>query len=305
MPSSCSARAAETRRCSPAGTRCIPAMKLRIARPSKLVDLGRLVRPRVREGRRHARRDRRAHASRGRRRRPAAPASTARSCPTPQAQIGDPQVRHRGTIGRHALARRPGVGHARRDARARRRARRARARAASGRSRPRSSSPGVFETAARRRTRCSSEVRVPKLGASAGLGVPQGEPPRPGLGDGRRRGARAPRRRQGRGRLDRAREHGRHAAACPGRGGRARRRRVGRRRCGARREREPSRRPTRPARRSTVRTWRRCSRGARSSRRWRLTRVRAAGVRPTTQRRTRRVGDPERPPAGVRSRPRR
>ena len=32
-----------TRRCSPAATRCCPLMRLRIARPSLLVDIGRLA----------------------------------------------------------------------------------------------------------------------------------------------------------------------------------------------------------------------------------------------------------------------
>ena len=80
------------------GHSLVPALKLRIARPSKLIDIGRLsdsptcVTP--------------ALSSRSARS-PGTPRSTgirccrstARSCPPPPGKIGDPQVRHRGTIG--------------------------------------------------------------------------------------------------------------------------------------------------------------------------------------------------------------
>ena len=66
------------------GQSLIPALRLRIARPAKLVDLGRLVRSRLRARRRHARRDRGAR----RATRPSRPIrcsrSTARSSRTPR-----------------------------------------------------------------------------------------------------------------------------------------------------------------------------------------------------------------------------
>ena len=215
------------------GHSLIPALKLRIARPSKLVDIGRLVRSRVRARRRRARRDRRAHSPRGgRRRRRCSP----EHCPivsTTAGQIGDPQVRHRGTLGGTLAHGDPAsdmpavmlaLGAELVVARQGRRA---------GRSRRRSSSPAC----SRRRSHPDEvlvEVRVPKLAASTGWSYMKCEPPRAGLGDGRRRGARPPRQRLGRRRLDRPRQHGRHPAARQSGGGCARRRRDGGRRGRAR-----------------------------------------------------------------------
>ena len=61
---------------------------------------------------------------------------------------------------------------------------------------------GVFETALAP-DEVLVEVRVPKLGASTGWAYLKANRARAGLGDGRRRGARAPRQRLGRRRLDR------------------------------------------------------------------------------------------------------
>ena len=123
------------------GHSLIPAMKLRIARPGTLVDIGRLERAELRARGRRRDRDRRADAAsrRGDERR-----CSGERCAivaSAAAEIGDPQVRHRGHDRRLRRARRPGVRHAGRAAGARRRVRRSSARAASGRSRRRSSSP--------------------------------------------------------------------------------------------------------------------------------------------------------------------
>ena len=81
------------------GHSLVPAMKLRIARPSKLVDIGRLSDlAYVRDGGTHiaiGALTRHAAVARGSR-------SSQEHCPivsTTAGQIGDPQVRHRGTIG--------------------------------------------------------------------------------------------------------------------------------------------------------------------------------------------------------------
>ena len=113
-------------------------------------------------------------------------------------QVGDPQVRHRGTIG-GSLAHGdpasdlPAVMLAL-DARARRARHGRRAR----RSRRADFFTGVFETALApgRDARRDPRAEARRVGR---LVVPQDEPPRPGLGDRRRRGGRAPRQR-----LDRA-----------------------------------------------------------------------------------------------------
>ena len=80
------------------GQSLIPALKLRIARPAKLVDLGRLTDlAYVKDGGTHV-----AIGAMTRHATVAADALLAEHCPIVSytaAQIGDPQVRHRGTIG--------------------------------------------------------------------------------------------------------------------------------------------------------------------------------------------------------------
>jgi aerobic carbon-monoxide dehydrogenase medium subunit len=80
------------------GQSLIPALKLRIARPAKLVDLGRLTDlAYVKDGGTHV-----AIGAMTRHAAVAADALLAEHCPIVSytaAQIGDPQVRHRGTIG--------------------------------------------------------------------------------------------------------------------------------------------------------------------------------------------------------------
>ena len=81
------------------GHSLLPLMKLRLATPSVLVDVGRLARPLVRPRRRRSRRHRRAHPPPRRRARRAARASTSRCSRAAAGEVGDPQVRHRGTLG--------------------------------------------------------------------------------------------------------------------------------------------------------------------------------------------------------------
>ena len=81
------------------GHSLLPLLKLRVARPSLLVDVGRLDGAELRPRRRRHARDRRAHAPPRPRDRRARRASTRRCSRHAAAQIGDPQVRHRGTIG--------------------------------------------------------------------------------------------------------------------------------------------------------------------------------------------------------------
>ena len=148
------------------GQSLIPSLKLRIARPAKLVDLGRLADLAYVRGRRHARRDRRDDAARGRGVGPAA----RRALPDRVAH-GRPDRRPAGAPPRddrrHALARRPRLRHAGGRARARRGARR------QGHGRASASIPatefftGVFETALAP-DEVLVEVRVPKLAASTG-----------------------------------------------------------------------------------------------------------------------------------------
>ena len=192
------------------GHSLLPAMKLRIARPSKLVDIGRLSElAYVRDAgtqlaigalTRHAA----VHAD----------PLLQEHCPivsTTAGKIGDPQVRHRGTIGGSLAHSDPasdlptvmlaldaefvivGAGGERIVAAA-------------------DFFTGVFETAVGQ-GELLTEIRVPKLGELDRLGVRQVPPPRPGLGDRRRGRARPPRQRLGRRSLRRAHEHGRHAAA--------------------------------------------------------------------------------------------
>ena len=100
------------------GQSLIPALRLRIARPAKLVDLGRLPDlAYVRDDGTHVAIGAHDDARGGRR----ATRVLAEHCPIVShtaAQIGDPQVRHRGTLGGTLVARRPGLRHAGGDARA-------------------------------------------------------------------------------------------------------------------------------------------------------------------------------------------
>ena len=81
------------------GHSLLPLMKLRLATPSVLVDVGRLARPLLRARRRRHRRHRRAHPSPRRRDATRSCASTCRSSRAAAGEVGDPQVRHRGTLG--------------------------------------------------------------------------------------------------------------------------------------------------------------------------------------------------------------
>ena len=124
---------------------------------------------------------------------------------------------------------------------------------------------GVFETAAGPQD-VVTEIRVPKLTGGSRLELPEVPPPRAGLGDGRSGGRRqAVERRRRRG-GDLAGEHGRDAAARGGRRGGARRRRGGPG-C-ASRTRAPSRRATRAAAPTTAGTWPASSSGGPSRRRY-------------------------------------
>ena len=102
------------------GHSLIPALKLRIARPSKLVDIGRLADlAYVRDGGTHV-----AIGALTRHAAVAADPLLAEHCPIVShtaGQIGDPQVRSSRHDRRHARPRRPGLRPARGDARARRR----------------------------------------------------------------------------------------------------------------------------------------------------------------------------------------
>ena len=255
--------AARTPSCSPAGTRCIPLMKLRLAAPSLLVDLRQVAGParhRARERRRWRIGALTPHADvagRGDLGLVAAAAAT----------IADQQVRNRGTIGgslAHGdpasdlpavlLACEGSVTVARRRRRARGRGRRPvpglpddRA-SATARSSPRSALPGArrlratatrSSTAARRTGRWSACRALVK---KAGDGIV-------------------------RGRAHRAHPHGLDAAAGDrGRGGAARAA-AGRRRDRRARPSRPPRAPSRPAtstpRPTTSATWRGCCTGGR------------------------------------------
>ena len=237
----------------------LPLMKLRLATPTVLVDVGRLAtsrtsatrgdhvaigaltRHRDLETERPARRPlRRAAGGRGRgRRQPGAP------------------PRHDRRLGR---ARRPRVRPPGGAARARRDLRRSGGPAASARSPAAEFFHGFLETALAP-DELLTEIRVPQDRCQRVL-VPEVQPAGPGLGD-RRRGRGAGERQHPR----RAREHGLDAAAGSRCGGRARERRVGRRRRASTRPRAPSRRPTSTRRPSTASTSPGCSSGGRSRRR--------------------------------------
>ena len=169
------------------GHSLLPLMRLRFARPALLVDIDRLVGPGVRPGRRRPRRDRRAHAHGdvGERRAAAAPSRPLMAYTA--GLVGDPQVRHRGTIGGSVAHGDPASDLPTDAARARRDVRRRRARAASGRSRRADFFKGIFETdldAARR------PHRDPRAEDRRGrLVVPEVPPARDRLGDRGRRGA--------------------------------------------------------------------------------------------------------------------
>ena len=176
------------------GHSLVPALKLRVSRPSKLVDIGRLsdlayVR------------DAGAQLAIGALTRHAAVHGDPllqEHCPivsTTAGKVGDPQVRHRGTIGGSLAHGDPasdlpavmlaldaefvivGAGGERTVAAA-------------------DFFTGVFQTAVGQ-GELLTEIRVPKLGDVDRVVVPEVPPPRAGLGDGRRRGGRPPRQRHG------------------------------------------------------------------------------------------------------------
>ena len=203
-------------------------------------------RPRLREEDGDAHRDRRAHAARGRR---TGDPLLPEHCPIVSTRPARSAIRRCGTVGRSA----------------------ARSRTAT---RPRTCRPSMLaldaELVARGAGGRAGDPgdgvlhRCLRDGARAGRGarrdpraearlrhrlvVPQDEPPRPGLGDGRRRGARPPRRTERRRRLVALVEHGRDAAAGEGGRGCARGWRLGR-----------TRRRSRPTGRSRRATTRRSS----------------------------------------------
>ena len=81
------------------GMSLLPLMKLRLATPTVLVDVGRLARPLVRARRRRPPRDRRAHPPPRPRDRATCSRASAACCARSPREVGDNQVRHRGTIG--------------------------------------------------------------------------------------------------------------------------------------------------------------------------------------------------------------
>ena len=200
------------------GHSLLPAMRLRLVRVSTLVDIGRLADlSYVREDgdaiaigaltRHHDVANSEAAAGRA-----------ARSSPYAAAQIGDPAVRHVGTIGGLGRARRSGRGPAGGAAGARRvvRGHRRRRRDPHGRGDD-PSSPGCSSTALEP-NELLTEIRVPKTRRR--MELPEVQPSRAGLGAGRRVGRRLERRRP-----RRPDEHGAHAVARDrGRGGRGGRR---------------------------------------------------------------------------------
>ena len=237
-------------------------MRFRLARPDLLVDIGRDRRPLLHPRGRRRRGDRRAHASPRRREQRAAADRCARSWRTRPAQIGDPQVRHMGTIGGSVAHADPAsdlptvlvaLGADLVDPR--RRAARSRTVNA------RDFFKGLFTARPGAERGADRDPRARRR--RGGLELPEVPSARAGLGArGRGRGASnggAPRG---------AHEHGGDAAARGRRRGGARRRRRSRDRGGHGRTRAPRLRPTRSAAPSTAGSSRRCSCAARSRRRW-------------------------------------
>ena len=189
------------------GMSLLPLMKLRLATPTVLVDVGRAPRPLVRPRRRRPRRDRRAHPAP----RPRDRATLlARECGVLRAvagagrrQPGAPP-RHDRRLGR---ARRSRVRPPGRAARARRDVRRAGPGRRARRSPPTDFFQGFLETALAP-DELLTEIRVPKTGRER-LRVPEVQPAGAGLGDRRRVAARVERRDTHVG----ARQHGLDAAA--------------------------------------------------------------------------------------------
>ena len=206
------------------GHSLLPAMKLRLARPALLIDVGRIASlSYVRDGG-----DMIAIGALTRHKDVAESALLQEQCPivsTVAAQVGDPQVRHRGTIGGSIAHGDPasdlptvvlaldgelvarGKGGDRTIA-------------------ARDFFTGVFQTALAP-DEMLVEVRVPKTGLSW-LVVREDAPPRAGLGDGRGGGDHRALERLHRKGPRRPDEHGRHGAPSLGGGGRDRRRSVDR-----------------------------------------------------------------------------
>ena len=148
------------------GHSLLPLMKLRLAQPVGAHRRRPAQRPVVRPRRRRPHRHRRPHPPPRRRAQRPAASRRSRSCRTPPAQVGDPQVRHRGTIGGSVAHGDPASdlpaallalgGDARRH----------RGPTASGRSRPTDFFTGFLETALAP-DELLTEIRVPKV-AGAG-----------------------------------------------------------------------------------------------------------------------------------------
>ena len=248
------------------GHSLLPAMKLRLARPAVLVDIGRIARAVVRPGRRRPPRDRSADPASGR----AGDRAPPRALPDRRVHGGT----HRRSAGpasrndrRDARARRSCIRPARGDARARRRAGGSRAgRGADdpggGASSPASSRPRS------RPTRCSWRCGS-RSGPSAGWSYVK---MRRRAQDWATVGVAAIVERTN-GSVGKASIGLTNMGATPLRaercGGGARRRGVARRGCGAHRRTARTRPPTTRRARTSADTWRRCSGGERSRRRWR------------------------------------
>ena len=149
------------------GHSLLPLMKLRLATPAVLVDVGRVQRPLLHPRRRRPHRDRRAHAPP----RPgdlrASSSSTCRSSSTSPTSSAIPQVRHRGTLGGTLAHGDAGVRPPGGRPRARRHARRTRARRRAG-DRGHRLLPELPRDRAPRPTSSSPRSACPRSAAPAG-----------------------------------------------------------------------------------------------------------------------------------------
>ncbi len=161
------------------GHSLLPLMKLRLATPSVLVDVGRLAELSYVARRRRPRS--RSVGSPATTTSSTAPcsASTCRCSRHAAGEVGDPQVRHRGTLGGSLAHGDPASDLPAVRARARRHDRGAGAPAASARSRPTTSSRGFLETALAP-DEVITEVRVPKVAARVGRSRSSTAAPRTG-----------------------------------------------------------------------------------------------------------------------------
>ena len=235
--SSCSAparRPSSSRRPLAPPAHAAPARAARAARRHRP-----RLRPLLRPGGRRCDRDRRAHALP----RPRAERAPAGRVPDPRRDaglVGDPQVRHRGTIGGSVAHCDPASTRRRSCSRSTPSSSWRRARSGERRL-PIAESFGGFLQTALDPAEVLTEIRVPKTGRGRRLGLREVHAAGPGLGHRRRRRGAHERRRP-----RRAHEHGRHRAARGRRRGGARGRRRPRGRGGARRRgHEPAERPQR------------------------------------------------------------